>query len=88
MPWLGTLAERFARKVDENGPMPEACPELGRCHLWTGARKSNGYGNISVDGRMVTAARVAFFLKRGRWPEPCALAHGAWSSVRAKGDAP
>lgn len=36
---------RFWAKVDRNGPVPEAAPELGPCWLWTGATNGkNGYG--------------------------------------------
>ena len=35
---------RFALNVDPNGPIPAHCPELGPCHLWTGARDESGYG--------------------------------------------
>lgn len=73
------LAERFAEKVDVNGPVPAHCPELGPCHVWTASRNPLGYGYIGVgseeDGTasIELAHRVAFFLARGRWPEPCAL---------------
>ena len=30
-----TLEERFWRKVDKNGPIPEHRPELGPCWVWT-----------------------------------------------------
>lgn len=62
------LAERFWPKVDKtpgHGPW-------GDCHLWTGCT-SAGYGDISLDGRMVLAHRVAWFLETGEWPDPCAL---------------
>ncbi len=34
---LKSLEERFWEKIDKNGPLPEHCPELGNCWLWTGA---------------------------------------------------
>jgi hypothetical protein len=69
------LAERFARRIDRDGPLPPHRPDLGPCHLWTGARDERGYGTIKADGTNVGVHRVAFFLARGRWPEPCALHH-------------
>ncbi len=69
----GTLAERFVRFVNTNGPTPEHCPALGPCHVWTGSVDRHGYGQIQADGRLIGAHRVAFFLAHGRWPEPCAL---------------
>jgi hypothetical protein len=70
-----TLAERFARKVNLNGPTPKHMPHLGPCHMWTGSMDSKGYGQIQVDGRLVVAHRVAFFLAHGRWPVPWGLHH-------------
>lgn len=40
----GTPAERFWRKVDRNGPIPEYRPELGPCWLWTATLDGHGYG--------------------------------------------
>ena len=36
--------DRFALKVDRNGPVPEHRPELGPCHVWTGNCDKSGYG--------------------------------------------
>jgi len=70
-----SLAERFASQVNFDGPTPEHCPEIGRCHLWTGAvaARSGGYGAITVDGKTELAHRVAFLLAEGRLPKPCGL---------------
>jgi len=72
-----SLAERFASHVDRNGPIPPHLPELGPCHIWTGALNDSGYGWFKVDHVVgsTRAQRVAFFLKHGRWPIPCALHH-------------
>lgn len=63
------LAERFASKVERNGPVIR--PELGPCHLWTGTLSRLGYGRIHVAGfpSMVEAHRVAYFLDHGEWPK-------------------
>lgn len=68
------LAVRFWRMVDKNGPIPQHCPELGPCWIWTGARYGD-YGRMLGLNRnhRVAAHRVAFFLQYGRWPVPCAL---------------
>jgi hypothetical protein len=65
------LADRFWSKVDKDGPtMPHMSTP---CWVWTGARHRHGYGMLNVDGKIVTAHRVAFFLEHGRWPNPFAL---------------
>lgn len=68
-----SLYDRFWEKVDKNGPVPAHRPELGPCWVWTAGR-SHGYGLIYVDRSGKTRAhRVSFFLKHGRWPQPCGL---------------
>jgi len=86
-------AERFASKVDRNGPIPENCPELGPCHVWKDSKTAQGYGQITIgsrtDGtkRTEMAHRFAFFLAEGRWPDHCALHHcDNRACVKAKSD--
>lgn len=43
----GTIRERFAAKVDVNGPTPEHRPEIGPCHVWIAGLGSHGYGEIT-----------------------------------------
>ena len=64
-----TLLERFFGKVDPNGPVPEHAPELGPCWVWTGGITSAGYGEIKVDGLVMLAHRVAYWLAHGRLPD-------------------
>ncbi len=40
------LIDRLWKSVDKNGPLPERCPELGRCWLWTQEIDCNGFGII------------------------------------------
>jgi hypothetical protein len=47
--YRGTALERFWRKVDKNGPIPAARPDLGPCWIWKGARDANGYGRFPLD---------------------------------------
>lgn len=52
---------RFWSKVDKSdGP--------DGCWLWTAAVDTNGYGKLSIDGRLVRASRYSFLLANGRWP--------------------
>lgn len=54
--------ERFWSNVDRSGG-PDACWE------WQGRRTWNGHGTLSVNGKTVTANRVAFAIASGRWPK-------------------
>jgi hypothetical protein len=55
MNWL----ERFWNRVEFDGPIPEACPELGNCWLWAGA-KSRDYGHVRSGSKMLAVHRTAF----------------------------
>jgi hypothetical protein len=59
------LAERFWSKVDKNGPVPEHCPELGPCWVWTGHIRKDGYGAINIDGVSELTHRVSYLLNIG-----------------------
>jgi hypothetical protein len=61
------LETRFWSKVDRNGPVPAARPELGPCFLWTANRNEHGYGKFFVSrGRgQVRAHRIAWELIHG-----------------------
>ncbi len=65
------LIKRFWSKVNKQGTVPSHCPELGSCWEWTACKKSKGRGQIGVRiagvWRMITASRVAWFLKTGEW---------------------
>lgn len=64
--WTGTFEERFWEKVDKNGPVPECCPDLGECWLWTAYRKPGCYGlTRGPDLRYENAHRVAWRLEYG-----------------------
>lgn len=71
------LEERFAAKVNKNGPVPAHRPDLGPCHLWTGATNERGYGIIQLgrgkDEGTALAHRVSFLLEFGVWPAKCRL---------------
>lgn len=45
------------------------------CWLWTGARTSDGYGSVRVEGRMVGAHRVAYELAHGAMPTGTSVLH-------------
>ncbi len=56
------LDQRFWAKVDKNGPIPEHCPELGPCWLWTGRPNYLGYGTLKVGEHQALAHRIAWKL--------------------------
>lgn len=51
---LPDALEKFRSKVDENGPIPEHCPELGPCAVWTGNTGRGGYGRFVPPGSKKT----------------------------------
>ena len=60
------LAERFWSYVNKNGPIPEHCPEVGPCWVWTGTiQKSTGYGMIQTLNGAELAHRVSYRLNVG-----------------------
>lgn len=61
--------ERFWEKVNKNGPIPEARPDLGPCWLWTASLNPQGYGKLSVSGESVGAHLWAYRRFVGTIPE-------------------
>jgi HNH endonuclease len=55
---MATLIDRFEAKVDRSGEH----------HLWTSSKKADGTGKLKVDGKAVTAQRVAWQLAHGPVP--------------------
>jgi hypothetical protein len=70
------VAARFWSKVDRNGPVPPLHPELGPCHVWTGATDNpGGYGVFWLAGRLVRAHRYAFEMESGPLAEGLFACH-------------
>lgn len=77
-PRKGQTAERFWRKVDKAGPVPEYRPSLGHCWLWTGAHDATPtglYGKFWNGTRQVTAYRYSYELRNGPVPEGLEIDH-------------
>src|SRR6266436_3386291 len=73
-----TLAQRFWSKVNKDCPIPQHCPRLGPCWLWTSCCMKNGYGVIGKgrEGKgMALAHRVAWMLHFGPIPEGMYICH-------------
>lgn len=51
--------EYLLSHTNHDGPVPEHCPELGPCHLFTGSITKGGYGRLRVNGKTVRAHRFA-----------------------------
>lgn len=58
-------AERFATKVDRNGPIPVRRPDLGSCWIWTGNKIRGGYGVFPSMGVRYMAHRWAWEAEHG-----------------------
>lgn len=62
---MAKLYERFDAKVTEDFP----------CWIWTGAKGSTGYGNVSVAGRTCYAHRIAYERYKGLIPRGLDIDH-------------
>lgn len=62
-----TVAERFWAFVDQSGPIPETCPELGNCWEWLGSMTTGNYGQLhpAPGEKSVTAHRFSWTLQYG-----------------------
>lgn len=61
-------AQRFWDYVDKDGPEAVSAVDgrpLGRCWVWTGARRRHGYGHLNFLGKTSAAHRVAYKLLVG-----------------------
>lgn len=70
-----TFAGRFWPKVNKDGPIPEARPELGPYWIWTAWTNNKGYGMTCVKGRKTLAHRAAWEAERGPIPGKLELDH-------------
>lgn len=78
-----TPADRFAAKVDRNGPVSLYRGAPGRCHLWTGApagrpdlgQFGEDYGTFWDGTRMVRAHRFAYEQEHGPIPDRLVVDH-------------
>lgn len=70
-----TTGARFWPKVNRHGPVPDYCPSLGPCWVWTGFINAAGYGRFNVGGPIRAAHRVAYELTVGSIPPNASLDH-------------
>ena len=64
---MKSLEERFWPKVDRRGP--------DECWSWIASTDTNGYGHFWLEGRTVSAHRVAYELLVGPVPDDRELDH-------------
>lgn len=69
-PWT-----RLWEKVNKNGPIPEARPDLGPCWVWTGSINSGGYGQYYTKERPRLVHPVVYEELIGRVPDGLELDH-------------
>lgn len=74
------IAARFWKKVNKDGPISEARPDLGPCWLWIACRNKDGYGSFGMgrsNGHSLSdrAHRVAFRMAVGEIPEDREIDH-------------
>lgn len=69
------LPARFWAKVNKNGPVPEARPDLGPCWLWMAGCNRDGYANYSLKGRTVGGHRISYIDSCGPIQEGLQLDH-------------
>src|SRR4051812_12566172 len=55
---MPSIAERLDSKVDRTGEH----------HVWTGAKKRDGTGQVRVNGKLMTAQRLAWEVANGPLP--------------------
>lgn len=71
-----THHQRFWAKVDKNGPVPEAHPDLGPCWLWVGRDAPRSpYGSFRIAGRTTTAHRYSYEIAHGPIAEGLEVDH-------------
>jgi HNH endonuclease len=70
-----TLAERFWKKIDRNGPVPENCPELGPCWIWLAYKDEWGRGQIETSQGRRHAHKVSWLLYGNVIPDGMRLLH-------------
>ncbi len=64
-PFSPTNQARFWARVDKNGPVPQHCPELGPCWVWT-KKIHDRYAMFSIGrSKLVLAHRYGYRLQNG-----------------------
>lgn len=68
--------ERFWKKVNKEGPIPEYTPHLGRCWMWTACTDGRDYGNVNTGKiRCIRSHVASWILNRGPIPKGLQVMH-------------
>lgn len=67
--------DRFWTKVNKRGPLPDQCPELGPCWVWTGGVTGNGYGAFWINRGQEGSHRMAWMFQQGEIPAGLSVLH-------------
>lgn len=52
--------DKLLQFTNENGPIPEHCPELGPCWIWTRCKSLDKYGYINLGQKQHLVHRVSY----------------------------
>lgn len=63
----------FWSRVNKNGSIPEHCPELGHCWVWTSSLRVDGYGQFTK--KRLKTHRISWMLTYGEIPEGLNVLH-------------
>jgi len=66
---------RLAPPLPERLALRTAIDQQTGCHVWTGARKSAGYGQIQIGGKSMLAHRVSYAMHHGPIPAGLEIDH-------------
>lgn len=70
-----SVSDRLWAKVSKDGPVPSYAPHLGRCWIWTSCLDTKGYAQLSVNGSLRMAHRLAYEQLCGQIPQGLVLDH-------------
>lgn len=70
-----TPDDRFRRKINFNGPVPEHQPSLGRCWLYMSPPLPDGYGQFKVKRKTLRAHRFSYELYVSPIPAGMVVCH-------------
>jgi len=71
-----TMKERFMEKTNQDGPIPNHCPELGKCWQWTGTiHHGTNRGHFTINNKKVYAHRASYIIHFGSIPEGKQINH-------------